>query len=73
MGVAFGFILAHQRTLGPDQVYYGALLDQAAASGISPTTTQLALLGLARILVGKSKLGHQCCSQEPAAAVRHRL
>ncbi len=53
MGVAFGFILAHQRTLGPDQVYYGALLDQAAASGYSPTTTQLALLGLARILVGK--------------------
>ena len=50
--VAFGFILAHQRTLGADQVYYESLLDQAAAAGVSPAASRIVLLGAARILVG---------------------
>ena len=50
--VAFGFILAHQRTLGADQAYYESLLDQAAAAGVTPAVSRIVLLGAARVLVG---------------------
>ena len=56
--VAFGFILAHQRTLGPDQVYYESLLDQAAAAGVSTSASQIVFLGAARILVGRKGFFH---------------
>ena len=52
--VAFAFIVAHQRTFGAGQVYYESLLDQAAAAGVSPSAGEVALLGLARVLIGKS-------------------